>query len=71
LRIRVSDPDQLLQLSLFLALDPDVQVNVVGDDELEMWFIGSRNAWAQVEETEKRVRRWMTSNPDVVATLIP
>lgn len=71
MRIRVSDPDQLLQLSLFLALDPDVQVNVVGDDELEMWFIGSRNAWAQVEETEKRVRRWMTSNPDVVATLIP
>ena len=71
MRVRVSDPGRLHQLRLFLALDPDVQVNVVSEDELEMWFVDSRNVWAQVEETEERVRRWMTENQDATATVFP
>jgi hypothetical protein len=70
-RIKVSDPARLRQLSLYLSFDQDAQVNITDRDELEVWFIGSRNAWAQVAETEMRVRRWMAWNPGVIAALIP
>jgi hypothetical protein len=70
-RIKVSDPARLRQLSLYLSFDQDAHVKVTDRDELEVWFIGSRNAWAQVAETEMRVRRWMAWNPGVIAALIP
>jgi hypothetical protein len=70
-RITVSDPARLRQLSLFLSFDPDAEVSVTGSDELEVWFVGSRNAWAQVAETEMRLRRWLAWNPDTVASLLP
>ena len=71
MQIRLSDPGRLPQLKAFLAFDHDAHVTVTGDDELEVWFVGSRNAWAQVKETELRLRAWMRWNPDVIATLIP
>lgn len=71
MRITVSDPARLRQLSLVLSFDPDAQVSITRPDELEVWFVGSRNAWAQVAETEMRLRRWMMWNPDIIASLLP
>lgn len=70
-RITLSDPSRLRQLSMFLSRDPDAHVRVTADDELELWLLGSRNAWAQVELTEARLRQWMATNTDVIATFFP
>ncbi len=71
MRITVSDPARLRQLSVFLSFDPDAQVRVTDSDELEVWLVGSRNAWAQVAETEMRLRQWMAWHPDVITSLVP
>jgi len=41
MRIRLSDRRELRQLVLFLSLDPNVIVNVLSEDELEVSFLGS------------------------------
>jgi hypothetical protein len=71
MRIKVSDPRRLRQLRAFLAFDPDAQVTVLSDDELELWFLGSRNVWAQEMETELRLRLWLAMHPEVIAVLTP
>jgi hypothetical protein len=67
----VSDPARLRQLSLFFSFDPDSYVRVTGEDELEIWFVNSRDAWAQLAEAELRLRHWMEWNRDVITVLIP
>jgi len=69
MRIRLSDRRELRQLVLFLSLDPNVIVNVLSEDELEVSFLGSLNTLAQHRETELRLRAWMAWNPKVIATL--
>ena len=71
MEIRLSDPGRLQQLSTFLALDPDAHVRATPSGALEVWYVDSRNVWAQEMELELRLRAWMAANPDVVATVTP
>jgi len=65
-RISVSDKNGLRQLEALFSIDPDAQVTKIAEDEIEVWYVGSRNAWAQVREMELRLRQWMSWNPDVI-----
>jgi hypothetical protein len=68
-RIRVSRPDSLRRLQVFLTLDTEAIVTPLDDQELEISFLGSRNEWAQRKELELRLRSWLASHPDVVAVV--
>ena len=69
MRIRLSDASQLDRLLLFLAFDPNVVVSQLGDDEVELSFLGSLNTDAQMMESELRIRLWLAANPDLIAVM--
>jgi hypothetical protein len=46
-----------------------VIVTKIADDEVEVSFLGSLNANAQVMQSELRLRLWLASHPDVIATM--
>jgi hypothetical protein len=69
MRIKLSDERQLTKLLAFLDFDPNVIVTQIGRDEVEVSFLGSLNASAQVMESELRLRLWLTSHPDVIAVM--
>lgn len=69
MRITLSDPAQLQSLVRFLEFDQNVLTTTLGENELEVGFIGSLNSSAQEKETELRLRSWMKSHPGVVAVL--
>jgi|GEM_PF-6811861 len=69
MRIRLSDAGQLERLLAFLEFDPNVVVTQLGADEVEVSFLGSLNASAQVMESELRLRLWLSSHPDVIAVM--
>jgi hypothetical protein len=68
-RIRLSRPESLRRLQVFLALDTEAIVTPLDDRQLEISFLGSRNEWAQRKELELRLRSWLASHPDVVAVV--
>jgi hypothetical protein len=68
--IHVSDPARLSELARFLARDQAAQVSTTGPCELEVWWVDSRNAWAQQMELERRLRAWMAAHEDVIVTLL-
>ena len=70
MRIKLSDGGQVARLVKFLAFDPNAMVKQTADDEIEVWFVGSLNVWAQQAETELRLRSWLAAHPDVVATML-
>ena len=69
MRIRLSRPESLRRLQVFLALDTEAIVTPLDDRQLEISFLGSRNEWAQRKELELRLRSWLASHPDVVAVV--
>lgn len=69
MRIRLSRPESLRRLQVFLSLDTEAIVTPLDDRELEISFLGSRNEWAQRKELELRLRSWLASHPDVVAVI--
>jgi hypothetical protein len=68
-RIKLSDAGQVERLLAFLAFDSNVIVTKIADDEVEVSFLGSLNANAQVMQSELRLRMWLASHPDVIATM--
>jgi hypothetical protein len=68
-RIRLSRPESLRRLQVFLALDTEAIVTPLDERQLEISFLGSRNEWAQRKELELRLRSWLASHPDVVAVV--
>jgi hypothetical protein len=68
-RIRLSEPSRLRQLMIVLAFDPSAIVTQLSDAEIEVSFLGSLNANAQLMETELRLRAWLAAHPDVSAVL--
>jgi hypothetical protein len=68
-RIKLSDAGQVQRLLAFLAFDSNVIVTQIGVDEVEVSFLGSLNASAQVMQSELRLRMWLASHPDVIATM--
>ena len=68
-RIKLSDTGQVERLLAFLAFDSNVIVTQIGVDEIEVSFLGSLNASAQVMQSELRLRMWLASHPDVIATM--
>jgi hypothetical protein len=69
MRIKLSDERQLTKLLAFLDFDPNVIVTQIGRDEVEVSFLGSLNASAQVMESELRLKLWLASHPDVIAVM--
>jgi hypothetical protein len=68
-RVKVSNPALVRRLELYLAFDPNVVVTRIGDDEVEVSFLGSYNTNAQQMQTELRLRAWIVSNPQAVVVL--
>ena len=69
MRVKVSSPDQIRRLVAYLSFDPNVVVTQLGDDEVEVSFLGSLNANAQHMHTELRLRAWISANPDAVVVV--
>jgi hypothetical protein len=68
-RIKLSDADLVERLLAFLAFDSNVIVTKIAPDEVEVSFLGSLNASAQVMQSELRLRMWLAAHPDVIAIL--
>lgn len=69
MRIKLSDSGHVEQLLAFLAFDTNVIVTQIAVDEVEVSFLGSLNANAQVMQSELRLRLWLAAHPDVIATM--
>ena len=69
MRIKLSDADQLQRLLAYLAFDANVVVSQIARDEVEVSFLGSLNANAQVMQSELRLKLWLAAHPDVIAVL--
>jgi hypothetical protein len=63
LRVKLSVPALILRLMAFLAFDTNVVVTQIGDDEVEVSFLGSLNTNAQQMQTEIRLRAWISAHP--------
>ncbi len=69
MRIKLSDAGHVVRLLAFLAFDTNVIVTQIGLDEVEVSFLGSLNANAQVMQSELRLRMWLAAHPDVIAVM--
>ena len=69
MRVKVSNPALVRRLEQFLAFDTNVVVTRIGDDEVEVSFLGSLNANAQQMQTELRLRSWIAANPGSVVVM--
>ena len=69
MRIKLSDVGHVERLLAFLAFDTNVIVTKIADDEVEVSFLGSLNANAQVMQSELRLKMWLAAHPDVIAVL--
>ncbi len=58
MRLRLSDPSLIPELLDFLQSTPDVVVDVIGDDEIEVSLMGSYALDAMRMELYLRVRAW-------------
>jgi hypothetical protein len=68
-RIKLSDAALVERLLAFLAFDSNVIVTQIAENEVEVSFLGSLNASAQVMQSELRLRMWLAAHPDVIAIL--
>jgi hypothetical protein len=68
-RIKLSDAGQLERLLAFLAFNQNMIVSKIAADEVEVSFLGSLNASAQVMQSELRLRLWLATHPDVIAVM--
>lgn len=69
MRIKLSEAGQVERLLAFLAFDTNVIVTQIAVDEVEVSFLGSLNASAQVMQSELRLRMWLAAHPDVIAVM--
>ena len=69
MRIKLSDAGHVERLLAFLVFDPNVIVTQIAHDELEVSFLGSLNASAQVMHSELRLKMWLAAHPDVIAVM--
>ena len=69
MRIKLSSAGHVEQLLAFLAFDTNVIVTKIASDEVEVSFLGSLNANAQVMQSELRLRMWLAAHPDVIAVM--
>jgi hypothetical protein len=58
MRLRLSDPSLIPDLLEFLRSRPDVVVDVVGDDEVEVSLVASYALEAMRMELYLRIRAW-------------
>ena len=56
MRIRIDDPAALPDLVEELSSRIDAVITAVGEDEVELWLIGSRTTFADRAEMEERLR---------------
>lgn len=69
MRVKVSNPSLLRVLLAEFAFDANVVVTQIGDDEVEVSFLGSLNTSAQELEVELRMRAWLAAHPDAVVVV--
>jgi hypothetical protein len=67
-QLKVSDSRLVPGLVEFLTAN-DGFVTRLEPDLVEVGFLGSLNAAAQIIETERRVRTWMASHPEVIVVV--
>ena len=63
MRVKVSNPELVRRLELFLTFDENVIVTRIAADEVEVSFLGSLNTNAQHMQTEIRLRAWISAHP--------
>jgi hypothetical protein len=68
-RVKVSNPALVRRLEQFLTFDSNVVLTRIGEDEVEVSFLGSLNANAQQMQTELRLRAWMAANPGSIVVM--
>ena len=69
MRVKVSNPELVRRLELFLTFDENDIVTRIAADEVEVSFLGSLNANAQQMQTELRIRAWIAANPGSVVVM--
>jgi len=67
--VKLANPAMMNRLLVYLAFDPNVVVNTIAEDEVEVSFLGSLNTDAQRMHTELRLRAWIAANPEAIAVL--
>jgi hypothetical protein len=68
-RVKVSSPALLQRLLAYLAFDSNVIATKIGEDEVEVSFLGSLNTSAQHMETELRLRAWLAAHPEAIVVV--
>ena len=53
----------------YVGQDPNTIVTQIDVNEVEVSFLGSLNASAQVMQSELRLKLWLAAHPDVIAVL--
>lgn len=61
MRIRITSPEQLDDLAVFLSREADAAIEQVAEDELEVSIVGSYNHDAMRMELYLRLRAWEAS----------
>ena len=69
MRVKVSNPALVRRLEQFLTFDSNVVLTRLGEDEVEVSFLGSLNTTAQQMQTELRLRAWMAANPGSIVVM--
>ena len=69
MRVKVSSPDLVRRLVAYLEFDTNVVVTQLGDDEVEVSFLGSLNTGAQQMQTELKVLAWIAAHPEAVVVV--
>ena len=69
MRVKLGNAALMRRLIQYLAFDANVVVNQIGDDEVEVSFLGSLNTDAQRMQTELRLRAWIAANPGSVVVV--
>ena len=69
MRVKLSNPELLRGLLAEFAFDSNVVVSQIGDDEVEVSFLGSLNASAQQMETELRMAAWLSAHPEAIVVV--
>ena len=70
MRLRLSDPSLIPELLDFLQSTPDVVVDVVAEDEVEVSLLGSYALDAMRMELYLRVRAWEAARRGVAVELV-
>jgi hypothetical protein len=71
MRVRISEPELLVDLVEFLHGRIDLVVDQRSPDEIDAWLLGSYSLDAHDLALELQVRAWQAAHPGVEVEVIP